>query len=57
MFIILGVSIIALAIFLERAAYLYFRMNLNMDKAYKKVLYTVEKRDFREALEECSRIE
>lgn len=57
MFIILGVSIMALAIFMERAAYLYFRMNLNMDKAYKKVLYTVEKRDFREALEECARIE
>lgn len=57
MLVILSVSIIALAIFLERAAFLYFRMNLNMDKAYKKVLFTVEKKNFREALEECSRIE
>lgn len=57
MFVILGVSIAALAIFLERAAFLFFRMNLNMDKAYKKVLHTVEKKNFREALEECSRIE
>jgi biopolymer transport protein ExbB/TolQ len=57
MFVIIGVSIIALAIFLERAAYLFFRMNMNMDKAYKKVLYTVEKKNFHEALEECSRIE
>lgn len=57
MFVIIGVSIVALAIFLERAAYLFFRMNLNMDKAYKKVLHTVEKKNFREALEECSRIE
>lgn len=57
MFVILGVSIVALAIFIERAAYLFFRMNLDMDKAYKKVLHTVEKKNFREALEECSRIE
>jgi biopolymer transport protein ExbB len=57
MFVILGVSIIALAIFLERAAYLYFRMNLNMDKAYKKIIFTVEKKEFRKALEECARIE
>lgn len=56
MFVILGVSIIAMAIFLERAAFLYFRMNLNMDKAAKKVLYSLEKKNFNAALEECNRI-
>lgn len=57
MFVILGVSIIALALFLERAAFLYYRMNLNMDKAYKKVLYSLEKQNFKGALEECSRMQ
>ena len=57
MFVILGVSIIALAVFLERAAFLYFRMNLNMDKALKKVLVPLEKQNFRGAMEECSRIQ
>ena len=57
MFVILGVSIIAMAVFLERAAFLYFRMNLNMDRALKKVLVPLEKQNFRGAIEECSRIQ
>jgi biopolymer transport protein ExbB len=57
MFVILGVSIIALAVFLERAAFLYFRMNMNMDKALKKILVPLEKQNFRGAIEECSRIQ
>jgi biopolymer transport protein ExbB len=57
MFVILGVSIIAMALFLERAAFLYFRMNLNMDKAYKKVLVPLEKENFQKAIEECTRLE
>ncbi len=57
MFVILGVSIIALALFLERAAFLYFRMNLNMDKAFKKVLTPLEKQNFNGAVEECSKIQ
>ncbi len=56
MFVILGVSIIAMALFVERAAFLYFKMNLNMDKAYKKVLFSLEKQNFRGALEECSKL-
>lgn len=56
MFVIIGVSIVALALFLERATFLYFRMNLNMDKAFKKVLYPLEKQNFRAALDECSKI-
>ena len=56
MFVILAVSIVALAVFLERAAFLYFRMNMNMDKALKKVLVPLEKENFRGAIEECSKI-
>ena len=56
MFVILGVSIIALAIFVERASFLFFRMNLNMNKALKKVLFSLEKNNFKGALEECSKI-
>lgn len=54
MFVILGLSIVALAIFLERAAFLYFHMNLNIDKAYQQVLFPLEKENFRGALEVCS---
>ncbi len=56
MYVILAVSIIALAVFLERAAFLYFRMNMNMDKAFKRVLVPLEKENFRQAIEECSKI-
>lgn len=56
MFVILGVSIVAFAVFLERAAFLYYRMNLNMDKAMKKVLVPLEMQNFRGAIEECSKI-
>jgi biopolymer transport protein ExbB len=56
MFVILGVSIVALAIFLERAAFLYFRMGLNMDSALKKVLIPLEKQNFSAAIQECTRL-
>jgi len=56
MFVIIGVSIIALALFIERATFLYFRMNINMDKAFKKVLFSLEKQNFKGALEECSKL-
>jgi biopolymer transport protein ExbB len=56
MYVILSLSIVALAVFLERAAFLYFRMNMNMDKALKKVLVPLEKENFRAAIEECSKI-
>jgi biopolymer transport protein ExbB len=56
MFVILGVSVIALALFVERAAFLYFRMNLNIDSAYQKILRPLEKSNYRAAIEECSKI-
>jgi biopolymer transport protein ExbB len=56
MFVILLVSIIALAVFLERAAFLYFRMNMNMDQALKRVLVPLQNENFRGAIEECTKI-
>jgi biopolymer transport protein ExbB len=56
MFVILFVSIIALAVFLERAAFLYFRMNMNMDQALKRVLVPLQNENFRGAIEECTKI-
>lgn len=57
MYVILTVSIVALALFLERASYLYFRLNLNTEKSFKKVLLLIEKSNYRGALDECARIE
>lgn len=57
MYVILTVSVVALAMFCERAAYLYLRLKLNMDKAYKKISFFLEKANYHSAIEECSRIE
>jgi len=56
MYVILLVSIIALVVFLERASFLYYRMKLNIDGAFKRILYPLEKRDYRGAIEECSKL-
>jgi biopolymer transport protein ExbB len=56
MFVILFVSIIALAVFLERAAFLYYRMNMNMDQALKRVLVPLQNENFRGAIEECTKL-
>ena len=57
MFVILGLSIIALALFIERAVFLFLRMNVDMDKAYKKVVFSVEKANFNSAIEECMKLD
>jgi biopolymer transport protein ExbB/TolQ len=57
MYIILSLSVLAGALFLERAGFLYFRLKLNMDKAFKKVMFHLEKANYRAAIEECTRIE
>lgn len=57
MYAILAVSIVALAMFMERAAFLFIRLKLNVDTAFKKVLVSLEKESFRGALEECSRLQ
>ncbi len=57
MYVILVVSIIAMALFCERAGFLFFRMNLNTDKAFKRIIVLLERYKYRDALAECSKIE
>jgi biopolymer transport protein ExbB len=57
MYVILGVSLIALALFCERSSFLFLRLKLNMDKAFKRIMMPLERANYRGALEECSRIE
>jgi biopolymer transport protein ExbB/TolQ len=54
---ILLVSIIALALFCERASYLFFRLRLDTDQVFQKIVLSLEKYNFRAALEECTRVE
>lgn len=57
MYVILTVSIVGLALFCERAGFLYFRLKLNMDTAFQKILFHLEKSNYRGAIEECTKIE
>jgi len=56
MFAILGLSVIALAIFLERAAFLCIKLKMNMDSAFQLVMHPLERRNFREAVDICSKM-
>ncbi len=57
MYPILLVSIIALALFCERASFLYFRLKLDTDAVFQKVMVSLEGCNFRGAIEECTRFE
>jgi len=57
MYVILTVSIVSFALFCERASYLYFRLKLNMEAPFQKILKKLNETNFRGALEECSKIE
>ena len=57
MYVILTVSIIGLALFCERASFLYFKLQLNMDKLFQKIHLHLEKANYRGALDECTKIE
>jgi len=57
MYVILGVSIVAFALSFERASFLYFRLKLNMDRAFNSIMKALEKADYSDALKECSKIE
>jgi len=57
MYVILSVSIVAFALFCERASFLYFRLKLDTDKAFQKIMIPLEKMNFHAAVEECSHIE
>jgi biopolymer transport protein ExbB/TolQ len=56
MYVILFVSIVALALFCERATYLYLRLNLNTDKVYKQIMSLLGQANYRNAIEECDKI-
>lgn len=57
MYVILGVSIVAFAVFCERATFLYLRLRLNTEKSFKKIQRSLEMFDYRGAISECTRIE
>ena len=57
MYIILTVSIVGLALFCERASFLYFKLQLNMDKVFQKIYMHLERENYRGALDECTKIE
>ncbi len=57
MYVILSVSIVALALFCERASFLYFRLKMNMDKPFQNIMGSLENMNYRGAIEECTRIE
>jgi len=56
MYVILFVSIVALALFCERATFLYLRLNLNTDKVYKQIMTLLGQSNYRNAIEECDKI-
>ncbi len=57
MYVILSVSIIALALFCERASFLYFRLKMNMDRPFQNIMSSLDTMNYRGALEECNRID
>jgi biopolymer transport protein ExbB/TolQ len=57
MYIILFVSIVGLALFCERAGYIYFKLQLNMDKVFQRIYLHLEKSNYHAALDECTKIE
>ncbi len=57
MYVILAVSISALAIFCERAAFLYFRLRLNVNSSYNNISTLLEQMNYRAAIDECIQID
>jgi len=57
MYVILLTSIGALALFCERAFFLYGQLRLNMDNAFDKISALLGKSNYRAALEEVNRIQ
>ena len=54
MWVILGISVIALAITLDRVFMLYLRARLNVDTFLSRVMALIETRDYTKALETCN---
>lgn len=56
MYVILFVSIGAFSLFCERAIFLYLKLSMNTDKAYKKIMVLLDNANYRAAIEECNKI-
>lgn len=54
MWVILGLSVFALAISLDRFVLLYVRSNLNMGEFRKQIIRLIEARDYNQAIERCN---
>ncbi len=57
MYVIIALSIVAFALFFERASFLYLKLKLNMDSAFGSIMKALEKASYSDALKECSKIE
>jgi len=57
MYVILATSIGALALFCERAYFLFKKMNLNMDAAFSRIAKLLERANYRAALQEVNTIQ
>ena len=57
MYVILSVSVIAFALFCERARYLYFGLRLNLDRSFDKIKDCLRQMNYKGAIDECIRIE
>jgi biopolymer transport protein ExbB/TolQ len=57
MYVILSVSIIAFALFCERASFLYLRLNLNLDRSFDKIRECLWQTNYKGAVDECIKIE
>ncbi len=55
MYVILFTSIAAFALFCERAYFLYLRLGLNIDKAFKRVEVRLESENYQQAMEEVGK--
>ncbi|MEW5802211.1 MAG: MotA/TolQ/ExbB proton channel family protein [bacterium] len=54
---ILLLSVVALGLFCNRVAFLYFRLNLNTDDTLQRIVLLMERMNYRGAIEECVKIE
>ncbi|MGA1876034.1 MAG: MotA/TolQ/ExbB proton channel family protein [bacterium] len=57
MYAILGISIAGFVLFCERATFLFLHLKLDTDGFLQKIVFFLEKMNYRGALEECTRAE
>ena len=57
MYVILLVSVVALALFAERAVFLYVKLRMNVESSFQKIMVALDTMNYRGAIEECTRLE